>query len=110
MKRKKQIFGCILIIGLLCFMHIRAQDLYFSPEGVFTAYEEGHHRKPYKGIVLAYETEYGKMLFPVLTGALAAQGGVTTSAAKLSAEERSMPASVLISSTSRGVTVASGRV
>lgn len=26
-------------------------------------------------------TEYGKMLFPVLTGALAAQGGVTTSAA-----------------------------
>lgn len=62
MKRKKQIIGCILIIGLLCFMHIRVQDLFFTPEGVFTAYEEGHHREPYKGIVLAYETDYGKML------------------------------------------------
>lgn len=43
-------------------MHMRAQDLFFRPEGVFTAYEEGHHREPYKGIVLAYDTDYGKML------------------------------------------------
>lgn len=62
MKRKKQIIGCILIIGLLCFMHIRVQDLFLSPEGVYTAYEKGHHREPYKGIVLEYETDYGKML------------------------------------------------
>lgn len=62
MKRKKQIIGCILIIGLLCFMHIRVQDLFFTPEGVFAAYEKGYHREPYKGIVLAYETDYGKML------------------------------------------------
>lgn len=43
-------------------MHIRVQDLFFSPEGVFAAYEKGYHREPYKGIVLAYETDYGKML------------------------------------------------
>lgn len=62
MKRKKQIGICFLSVVLLCFVHIRVQDLYFSPEAVYDAYEKGYHREPYKGIVLEYETETGKML------------------------------------------------
>ncbi len=62
MKRKKQILLCFLIVGVLGFAHIRVQELFFSPEGVYQAYEKGHHRESYGGIVLEYETETGKML------------------------------------------------
>jgi len=62
MKRRKQTVIFLLLIVGFSFFYLHSNDLFFSPQAVYDAFERGNHLPPKEGILLEYETGDGKML------------------------------------------------